>query len=200
MRGRFRWAQTMRLRRPEAPLTLVASLLDLSPRAGRGEKAISFPRCLRIRVLCTKPLIHASPNKGGRQGAKRRTAGYRIFRCGARLGSVLSPCTEENRGHRDPLEQARSPFGAPPRFPRRLLGPLGLGSSQRFLESPDANGRTLSGTSAASTSQTGIGPDRHDAQAARERNVSFRPREPPPLRLQEYPREKRPSSSGICAR
>src|SRR6202012_1015176 len=31
----------------------------------------------------------------------------------------------------------------------------GLGLIQRFLESPDANGRTLSGTSAASTSQTG---------------------------------------------
>src|SRR5579862_75917 len=44
----------------------------------------------------------------------------------------------------------RSPFGAP----LRLLRP-GL----RFLESPDANGRTLSGTSAASTSQSGHAPD-----------------------------------------
>ena len=65
----------------------------------------------------------------------------------------------------------------------------------RFLEPPDANGRTLSGTSAASTSQSGTrrtgrdGTGRDDAQAARERSVSLRPREPPPLRLKEYPRE-----------
>ena len=50
-----------------------------------------------------------------------------------------------------PDKRDRSPFGAPPRScagnPTRP-GP-------RFLEPPDANGRTLSGTSAASTSQSG---------------------------------------------
>ena len=50
-----------------------------------------------------------------------------------------------------PDKRDRSPFGAPPRScagnPTRP-GP-------RFLESPDANGRTLSGASAASTSQSG---------------------------------------------
>jgi hypothetical protein len=45
------------------------------------------------------------------------------------------------------------------------------GPGQRFLESPDANGNGLSahhlsGTSAASTSQSGHVPDGHDAQAA----------------------------------
>jgi hypothetical protein len=34
-----------------------------------------------------------------------------------------------------------------------------LGSGPRFLEPPDANGRTLSGTSAASTSQSDHAPD-----------------------------------------
>jgi hypothetical protein len=42
---------------------------------------------------------------------------------------------------------------------RGFRGSPRLGLSQRFLEPPDANGRTLSGTSAASTSQSGIGPD-----------------------------------------
>ena len=39
---------------------------------------------------------------------------------------------------------------------------------------------------------------RDDAQAARERSVSPRSREPPPLRLKEYPRERRPSRAGFC--
>src|ERR1700689_1217093 len=64
------------------------------------------------------------------------------------------------------MERARSPFGAPPRHPRFLasarLGP-------RFPEPPDANGRTLPGPSAASTSQsdtrrTGRCPSRPRAQ------------------------------------
>jgi hypothetical protein len=37
---------------------------------------------------------------------------------------------------------------------------------------------------------------RDDAQAARKRSVSPRPREPPPLRPKEYPRERRPSRAG----
>src|SRR4029077_643626 len=43
---------------------------------------------------------------------------------------------------------------------------------------------------------------RDDAQAARERSVSPRPREPLPLRLKEYPRERRPSRAGfwLCNR
>ena len=64
------------------------------------------------------------------------------------------------------MERARSPFGAPPRhsevFASARLRP-------RFLEPPDANGRTLSGTSAASTSRsdtrrTGRCPSRPRAQ------------------------------------
>jgi hypothetical protein len=41
---------------------------------------------------------------------------------------------------------------------------------------------------------------RDDAQAARERSVSLRPREPLPLRPKEYPRERRPFASGILGR
>jgi hypothetical protein len=41
---------------------------------------------------------------------------------------------------------------------------------------------------------------RDDAQAARERSVSLHSREPLPLRLKEYPRERRPSRAGwrVC--
>jgi hypothetical protein len=81
----------------------------------------------------------------------------------------------------------RTPSGAPPRScagdspsPTRL-GP-------RFLESPDANGRTLSGTSAASTSQTttrwwtGRCPSR-----LRAKSDELRPQEPHPLRQSASP-------------
>jgi len=51
------------------------------------------------------------------------------------------------------MERARSPFGAPP---RHFAGfHPGSASGPRFLEPPDASGRTLSGTSAASTLQSG---------------------------------------------
>jgi hypothetical protein len=52
-----------------------------------------------------------------------------------------------------PDKRDRSPFGAPPRSCAGISFPTRPGP--RFLESPDANGRTLSGTSAASTSQSG---------------------------------------------
>ena len=55
------------------------------------------------------------------------------------------------------LRRGRPPFGAPPRHSPRFLGSARPGP--RFLESPDPNGRTLSGTSAASTSQSGHAPD-----------------------------------------
>jgi hypothetical protein len=56
-----------------------------------------------------------------------------------------------------PDKRGRSPFGAPRRSCAGILFPTRPGP--RFLESPDANGRTLSGTSAASTSQSGHAPD-----------------------------------------
>jgi hypothetical protein len=64
-----------------------------------------------------------------------------------------------------------------------------LGSGPRFLETPDPNGRTHSGTSAASTSRSDHAPDGTMPEAARQCSVWPRRREPHPLRLKEYPRE-----------
>ena len=72
--------------------------------------------------------------------------------------------------------------------PSARLGP-------RFLEPPDANGRTLSGTSAASTSQSGTRRTGRCPSRPRAQCMAALRREPLPLRLKEYPRERRPSSS-----
>ena len=159
------------------------SLRTASPRDAGNGQAKSFSRCIRIRVLPPRKPFQIPPSqKKGGGAPKERTAGSRTLRCGAR------PCLRPLpfAGDRAWDERARSPFGAPPRLPR--LCPR-LGSGQRFLEPPDANGRTLSGTSAASTSQSGTGRTGLMPKAARARSVSPRPREPLPLRLQEYPRE-----------
>ena len=63
-----------------------------------------------------------------------------------------------------------------------------LGSGPRFLESPDPNGRTLSGTSAASTSQSGHAPDGRCPKPPGS-GCMARPRAPHSLRIREYPRE-----------
>src|ERR1700758_977151 len=123
--------------------------------------------------LCPHHAIPLCPPKGGR-APKDAPPGTALFRVRCALSSIGGGALAFRR----PTAVSEKAFDLP-----------GLGLSQRFLESPDANGRTLSGTSAASTSQTGIGPDGHDAQAARWRGVWLRLREPPPLRLQEYPRE-----------
>ena len=101
------------------------------------ENAISFSRCSRIRVLrfvFTPSQFFVPPIiKGG--GAPQGASYWNAVPKAARLRAYKG---------------ARSPLGAPPRC-------LGLGP--RFLESPDANGRTLSGTSAASTWQSDHAPD-----------------------------------------
>ena len=77
----------------------------------------------------------------------------------------------------------RSPFGAPPRScagnPTRP-GP-------RFLEPPDANGRTLSGTSAASTSQSGTRRTGRCPSRLKAKSDELRPQEPHPLRQSASP-------------
>jgi hypothetical protein len=62
VRGRFRWAQNCsRSESLRGPLTLAS--LDLSPHAGRGGNAQSFPRRDRARVLpTTKPRDEATGN------------------------------------------------------------------------------------------------------------------------------------------
>ena len=134
------------------------------------------------------PFPCASPiNKGGRapKDAPPGTASCDA----ARALAPFSPTAREKTGPPGSPGAGALAFRRPTAVSDKAFDRAGLGLSQRFLESPDANGRTLSGTSAASTSQTGIGPDGHDAQAARWRSVWLRQREPPPLRLQEYPRE-----------
>ena len=74
-------------------------------------------------------------------------------------------------------EGARSPLGAPPRHSPRFYPRLGSGP--RFLESPDPNGRTLSGTSAASTSRSDHAPDGSMPRTARTRGDEPRPRDRP---------------------
>jgi hypothetical protein len=57
----------------------------------------------------------------------------------------------------------------------------------RFLESPDANGRTLSGTSAASTSQSGTRQTGRCPSRLKAKRDERRPQEPHPLRQSASP-------------
>jgi hypothetical protein len=57
----------------------------------------------------------------------------------------------------------------------------------RFLESPDANGRTLSGTSAASTSQSGTRRTGRCPSRLQAKSDELRPQEPHPLRQSASP-------------
>src|ERR1700734_2099134 len=146
-----------------------AVVLGGSPRSSRGSHLSmtghgqTFPVLamrLRIRVLLhalRKPLV--PPLKEGRRSADRRTTGFRPAAerkaCQRVRRALRSPPGPHWRGTK---EAARSPFGAPPRSCAEGFIPR-LGSGPRFLESPDPNGRTLSGTSAASTWQSGHAPD-----------------------------------------
>ena len=103
---------------------------------------------LRIRVLLhalRKPWV--PPLKEGRRSADRRTTGFRPAAerkaCQRVRRALRSPPGPHWRGTK---EAARSPFGAPPRLCAGGFIPR-LGSGPRFLELPDPNGRTLSGTS-----------------------------------------------------
>ncbi len=113
----------------------------------------------------TKKHVKAKPRKATTTPPlKRREAGRREARTGSRIEKRCGarpfscPPFAEDRGpglHKalDLLERARSPCGALPRHSPRFYSRLGF--RPRFLEPPDANGRTLSGTSAASTSRSG---------------------------------------------
>jgi hypothetical protein len=57
------------------------------------------------------------PLKEGRRGAEKRTDQEPHRQAMRRASFLLSPL-RENRGRRDLMERARSPFGAPPRHPR----------------------------------------------------------------------------------
>ena len=148
----------------EAPSTMLRLRLHgPPPPLSRGR--IIF---LRSRDAPLRPsFAHATVRKPFPTASlKRREAERRQAHHGFRPAAANKACQRMRRALFSPLprigaglkEAARSPFGAPPRscaegpYPR-------LGSGPRFLESPDPNGRTLSGTSAASTWQSGHAPD-----------------------------------------
>ena len=108
--------------------------------------------------FCARVILHASrklPRTDGRhlcastREAERRTA---------HLVQEPHPENSKVRAWPRPDKRDRSPFGAPPRSCARD-SPSPTRPGPRFLESPDPNGRTLSGTSAASTSQSDHAPD-----------------------------------------
>ncbi len=130
-----------------------------SPRfAGADEFFPVLAMRLRIRVLLT-PLKKALPVPPKRREAERRKAHH-----GFRPAAERKACQRMRRAPSLPpangagSKRRRPRLSAPHRGTRRGSDPR-LGSGPRFLESPDPNGRTLSGTSAASTWQSGHAPD-----------------------------------------
>ena len=158
---------------------------------------------LRTRVLLTprkakpKSIPKKTPplkKKGG--GAPIGACRIRIEKgCGARPFS-FPPCGED-RGRRDLMERARSPFGAPPRHSPRFYP----GSARAALpgttgcKREDPLGHQCSEHLAVRHAPDGTMPKPPASAVYR-----CAPREPLPLRPKEYPRERRPSSSGILVR
>ena len=134
------------------------------------------------------------PKEGG--GAPRDAGRKGPHRKGMRRASFLLSSLWEDRGRADLMERARSPFGAPPRHPRFFRPRLGSGRAS-WNHRMQTGGPSPAPVQRAPRGPTRAGRD--DAQAARERSVSLRPREPPPLRPKEYPRERRPFASGMLA-
>jgi hypothetical protein len=102
----------------------------------------------------------------------------------------------------DALSHARPPTGVP-------LAVLASGTfvpkAQLRARLPESGAkaaacRTHRFRSQRSTSRAGRSAGRHDARAARERTVSFRPRAPHSLRLQEVPSQKASFMSEISRR
>ncbi len=139
---------------------IAAGPLPTLPRKRERVSFILLAMRLCIRVLLT-PLQESPsclPFPKGRE-AERRTAHH-----GFRPAAERKACQRMRRApslvsrKRGIKTAAPSPFGAPPRSCAEGPDPR-LGSGPRFLESPDPNGRTLSGTSAASTWQSDHAPD-----------------------------------------
>jgi len=149
---------------------------------------------LRTRVLPTPRKAKPRNSSLKRREAERREAHHRAA-SKSDAARVLSPflLAEEPR--------PRGPHGAGAlAFRRPTAASEVLASARlrpRFLEPPDANGRTLSGTSAASTSRSGTRRTGRCPSRPRARCMGRARREPLPLRLKEYPRERRPFASGM---
>ena len=118
---------------------------------------------------------HGRAISGARQRAKQtRPAQVSVRRSPALPG----------RAHLPALHRGTSPTA------RLISGP-------RFLELPGANGRTLPGASAASTSRTGRSAGRDDARSRPGADWQFRPRGPLPLHPSGMPSGKASQVSEI---
>ena len=191
MRGPLRWALNCGAQnRGEAPSP---SLRSTSPRT-RGEvkkrspsrDAPSHPSF--AFTLQESPSQSPPSKKGGRRSADKRIHRSPPRRRKTKPASVCGAHRRLPRNARDQSGGAlafRRPTAVMRRgfYPSTRLGP-------RFLELPDANGRTLSGASAASTSQSGHAPDGTMPRTARRRSVWLRFRGPLSLHFRKYPRER----------
>jgi hypothetical protein len=119
------------------------------------------------------------PAKGRRSAERRILSRVRIVRI------VLRHLAQVVRRAARAFCKARSPFGAPRRPCAGAFTPTRPGP--RFLESPDANGRTLSGASAAGTLQSEHAPDGTMPRPPEGRNDDLLLQEPHPLRQSASP-------------
>ena len=174
--------------------------------SGRGRQGLSFSRKVRAHAEQRTPRKKRSPQDRlqTRREAERREAHQpephrQAMRRAPSLLSSHCGRTEAQDFSLGPqkMERARSPFGAPPRHPRFFRPRLGSGRAS-WNHRMQTGGPSPAPVQRAPRSPTRAGRD--DAQAARERSVSLRPREPLPLRPKEYPRERRPFASGILVR
>ncbi len=119
-----------------------------------------FSGCTFASEFCLhalrKPFVPPSNKEGGGAPISAST--------GVRPAAERKPASVCGERHRFLPRTVRDQSGGALAFRRPTAvmrrGPyLELGSGPRFLESPDPNGRTLSGTSAASTWQSGHAPD-----------------------------------------
>ena len=174
----------------DAPSTILrAARYGWSPSpaiAGADKRSPSRDAPLRpsfATLFPSKP-FQAPPLKEGRRSADRRTKLGRIAAdkltqaCANRLPTRRAPFSPSSPACAGGLGRGRARLSAPHRGIRRGLT-LELGSGPRFLESPDANGRTLSGTSAASTSRSDHAPDGSMPRTARKQGDEPRPRDRP---------------------
>jgi hypothetical protein len=149
---------------------------------------------LRIRALPTPRKARPRNSSLKRREAERREAHHRAA-SKSDAARVLSPVLlAEDRGRRDLMERARSPFGAPPRHPRFFRPRLGSGRAS-WNHRMQTGGPSPAPVQRAPRSPARTGRD--DAQAARERSVSPRSTRTAPAPPQGVPSRKASFASGI---
>ena len=166
-----------------------------------------------FQLECCSPdyaALHPGYDDQRKKEAERRqtcSANLRALRA-RRAPLSLSPLPRAGEGR----EGARSPIGVPPRLLPSGLSALGRNSRPGFLgrgrtfdpvrslQPGSKDSRSYAGVTRARlsqsrerTSRTGRSAGQMMPEAAR-RSVSFRARAPHSLRLQEYPRRRRPSA------